>query len=415
MIASQFFTTINFKIFLNTLFLLTFYLPHLRFWKDTEKLEQELKKYLNTENSRIYSFYNGRSALFHALKQLNLNSKDEVLVSWYTCVSVVNAILQAWWKPVYVDIDKDSLNMSIKDIEQKITSNTKVLIVQHTFWNPVNMPEIMKIAKKYNLIVIEDCAHALWASINNKKVWTFWDMSIFSTWRDKVISSVTWWFLLINNKNIKFKEPKLIPVSRKLAISNLMYNIIAYIAWKTYDIKLWKVIMYISRKFDIIPPILTSSEKACNFDNFYYQLPNSLAYLARKELKKIDIINQHRIKIANLYNKELKFNKIKDLNFAQNIYFNYPIIVNNIDKIMTTFRQYNIYLWNYWSWWNIVPHGTKLENCMYKKWTCPVAENIVKNILTLPTHFQVSLKQAEKICKIFEKDFSNLWQKKDNK
>ena len=403
MIASQFFTTINFKTFLNTLFLLTFYLPHLRYWNDIENLENELKNYLNAENSRIYSFYNGRSALFHALRQLNLDKKDEVLVSWYTCVSVVNAVLHAWWKTVYVDIDKDSLNMSIKDIEKKITNNTKVLIIQHTFWNPANITEIMKIAKKNNLIVIEDCAHAIWASINNKKIWTFWDMSIFSTWRDKVISSVTWWFLLINNKNINFKKPKLIPVSRKLAISNLMYNIVAYIAWKTYDIKLWKVIMYIARKFDIIPPILTPSEKACNFDNFYYQFPNSLAYLARKELKKIDIINQHRIKIANFYNKNLNFNKITLINFAQNIYFNYPIFVDNIDKVLLKFRKHNIYLWNYWSWKNIVPYKTNLQNCMYKKWTCPVAENIVKKILTLPTHFQLSSKQANTIYKICEK------------
>ena len=403
MIASQFFTTINFKTFLNTLFLLTFYLPHLRYWNDIENLENELKNYLNAENSRIYSFYNGRSALFHALRQLNLDEKDEVLVSWYTCVSVVNAVLHAWWKTVYVDIDKDSLNMSIKDIEKKITNNTKVLIIQHTFWNPANITEIMKIAKKNNLIVIEDCAHAIWASINNKKIWTFWDMSIFSTWRDKVISSVTWWFLLINNKNINFKKPKLIPVSRKLAISNLMYNIVAYIAWKTYDIKLWKVIMYISRKFDIIPPILTPSEKSCNFDNFYYQLPNSLTYLARKKLKKIDIINQHRIKIANFYNKKLNFNKIISINFAQNIYFNYPIFVDNIDKVLSKFRKHNIYLWNYWSWENIVPYKTNLQNCMYKKWTCLVAEDIAKKILTLPTHFQVSLKQTEKICQIFEK------------
>jgi len=102
--------------------------------------------------------------------------------------------------------------------------------------------------------------------------------------------------------------------------------------------------MYISRKFDIIPPILTPSEKSCNFDNFYYQLPNSLTYLARKKLKKIDIINQHRIKIANFYNKKLNFNKIISINFAQNIYFNYPIFVDNIDKVLSKFRKHNIYL-----------------------------------------------------------------------
>lgn len=402
MIGAQFFTTINFKIFLRTIFLLSFYLPYLRFWKETEKLEKELKKYLWAEKSRIFSFYNGRSALFHALKQLNLDKESEILVSWYTCVSVVNSIIQSGLKPIYIDIDKDSLNMSIYDLEKKITPKSKVLIVQHTFWNPANMLEVIKIAKKYNLIIIEDCAHALWAEINWKKVWTFWDMSIFSTWRDKVISSVTWWFLLINNKNIKFKKPKLKPVSRKLALSNLLYNIIAYISWKTYDIKLWKLIMYFSRKFNIIPPILTPNEKACHFNNFYYQLPNSLAYLARKELKIIEKINNHRIKISNFYKENLNLPTVKTLDNAKNIYFWYPIFIDNIDKIVLKFRKYNIYLWNYWSGENIVPYWTNLENCLYKKWTCPVAEEISKKILILPNHFQINLKQAKKICKILK-------------
>jgi len=400
MISAQFFTTINLKIFLRTLFLLTFYMPFLRFWKDIEKFEEELKYYLCTKNKRVYSFYNWRSALFHFCKQLNLNKDSEILISWYTCVSVVNAVIQAWLKPVYIDIDKETLNMSINDLESKITKKTKVLVVQHTFWNPANMFKILEIAKKNNLIVIEDCAHALWAEINWKKVWTFGDASIFSTWRDKVISSVTWWFLLINNENINFKMPKLYPVSKKLAISNLIYNIIAYISWKTYDIKIWKILMYLSRKFNIIPEILTKSEKACNFNNFYYQLPNSLAYLARKELKNIDKINYHRINVANFYINNIEIPTIKTLKNWKNIYFWYPIFIDNIDKILSKFKKYNIYFWVYWSNQNIVPNGTNLEKCIYEKWTCPNAEDISKKIIIFPNHFQINLKQAKKICNI---------------
>jgi dTDP-4-amino-4,6-dideoxygalactose transaminase len=80
--------------------------------------------------------------------------------------------------------------------------------------------------------------------------------------------------------------------------------------------------MYLSTKFKLIPPILTPNEKACNFQNLFYQLPNSLAYLARKQLKLVDKINNHRIKLANIYKQELKnFQFPKEEKKAKNIYF----------------------------------------------------------------------------------------------
>jgi len=382
MIGAQFFTTINFNIFVDTLKLLTYKLPYLRFWNEQEKLEIELKEYLNATDSKIYTFYNGRSALYYWLKSLNLKKWSKVVVSSYTCVSVVNAILQAWLEPVYVDIDQRTLNISIDDLKKKLSSDIKVMIVQHTFWNPADMINIMEIAEHYDLFIIEDCAHSLGAEIWWKKVWTFWDMAIFSTGRDKVISSVTWWFLLVNNDEIKFNKPKLIPVSRKLALQNLMYNILAYFAWKTYDIKLWKV---------------------------NYQLPNSLAYLARKQLKLVDKINFHRIKLANIYQKELKqidyIQTIKSEKFAKNIYFGFPIICSTkerLENIVKKWKQNNVYFWIFWTGDNIVPKWTNLENCKYKKWTCPISEDISSKILILPDHFQVDEKQIRKIINLLK-------------
>ena len=406
MLSAQFFTTINFSIFLDTLKLLTYKLPYLRFGNEQEKLEIELKQYLNAEHSQIHSFYNWRSALYHGLKSLNFSNDTEVLLSWYTCVSVVNAVVQAGLKPVYVDID-ESLNMDIQDAEKKLSKNTKVVIVQHTFWNPANMQKWTEWAEKYDLVLIEDCAHALWAEIWWKKVWTFGDMAIFSTWRDKVISSVTWWFLLINHEKYFIEKPKLIPVSRKLALQNLMYNIIAYLAWKSYDIKLWKVLMYLANKFKLIPPILTPNEKACNFQNFYYQLPNSLAYLARKQLKKIDKINNHRIKLAKIYKEKLKnIDFQKEESFSKNIYFWFPIILESkekLEQIVKKWRKQNIYFWIYWSWQNIVPSGTNFEKCEYKKWICPKAEDLSSRILILPNHFQIKEKDVKKVVDIIKK------------
>ena len=401
MIWAQFFTTINFSTFLDTIKLLTYKLPYLRYGLEQEKLEQELKNYLNANDSQLHTFYNGRSALYYALKQLKWDNHTEILVSAYTCVSVVNTIIQAWYKPVYVDID-ESLNINIEDIKQKITTNTKAIIVQHTFWNPADMYRFSNFAQSNDLVLIEDCAHALWAELWNKKLGTFGDMAIFSTWRDKVISSVTWWFLLINNPDFFTDKPKLIPVSRKLAIQNLLYNIIAYLSWKTYDIFLWKLIMYMANKLKLIPPILTPNEKACNFDIFYYKLPNSLAYLARRQLRQLDKINKHRQKLAKDYKLKLKwkYEFVKELEHSKNIYFWFPILLDEekLIKIVEKAKKKNIYLWIYWTGQNIVPLGSNLEKCLYVKGTCPNAEKLSKKVLILPNHFQV--KKIDKILYI---------------
>jgi len=185
-IITEFFTTVNFSIFLNTLKLLTYKLPSLRFWEDISLFEKELLTFLNAKQSKITSFYNWRSAIYHCLKIIWVKKNDEIIVSGYTCISVSNAVLQSWAKIVYSDIEKETLWLDLKQLKKNINSNTKVIIVQHTFWKPSKIKEIIKLVKEKNILVIEDCAHSLGSEIENKKLWTFWDFAIFSTWRDKL-------------------------------------------------------------------------------------------------------------------------------------------------------------------------------------------------------------------------------------
>jgi len=480
MISAQFFTTLNGKIFLDTLKMLV--QPwKWKYWLYKDKFAEDFKKYLNAETSEVFLFYNWRSALHHALRlvknnlfleetdlitdnpgiitdnnppkaeitetdnfcdsnqnnlwlskenakssqnlQVSVSSKSpqnpqipKVLIAGYTCVSVVNAVKQAGFKPVYVDID-ESLNMTLDNIKKAYSENTIAVIVQHTFWNPAQIDEIVKWAHNHNLVVIEDCAHALWASVWEKKVGTFGDMAIFSTWRDKVISSVTWWILLVNNTEILNKKSAnpvkilqfLIMPSNKLIFQNLFYNIVGYLAWKTYDIKLWKVLMYLAWKFGLIPKILTKKEKSCNFSIFYYDFPNALAYLAYQQLKIVDKTLQHRKKIAEFYKKELvwlkKLKLPKTEAFYSNIYFWFPVLIEDEklwQKLVDEGKKQGVYFGVYWSGINIVPPGTDLEACGYKKWTCPNAESLSKQVLVLPNHYQVNLKDVEKVVNLIK-------------
>lgn len=405
-LTSDFFTTISFPQALNSLYLLTFWLFKLRKWKEKEKFEKKLTKFLWKKDSKIISFYNWRSALFWALKIIWIEKNDEVILNSYNCVSVSNAVLQTWAKLIYTEIENETLSFDLEKLEKNISKNTKVILLQHTFWKkPKNYEKIISLAKKKKILVIEDLAHSL-----GNKTEILWDFAIFSTWRDKVISSITWGFLLINNKNY-FKEIKNIKKKLKnpkisLVLKNLNYNIFWYFAYKFYDFfSLWKVIIFLSRKLKLITEILSVSEKSCNFIKFNLDFPNSLAYLWLKELKKIESYTKNRKEITSYYYKKLKNKKIKFVfkNIKNYNFFRVPIILESKkekDKLYNFWKQNNILFWKSWSDINIAPIWTDLKKAKYKKWDCPLAEDISEKILTLPNHHFIWKKDRKKILEI---------------
>ena len=138
----------------------------------------------------IFFHYNARSALYHGIRALGIGSWDEIILQAYTCVSVPNAIIATGAKPIYCDIDPDTLNIDPHKIIQLITPKTKAILIQHTFWISADIQSIQTICTDHHLMLIEDVCHALWWTYQWQKLGTFWDIAIFSFGRDKIISSV---------------------------------------------------------------------------------------------------------------------------------------------------------------------------------------------------------------------------------
>lgn len=407
-LIAHFFTTINTQIFLRSVHVLIspYFWFHMRKGKYVEMCEQSFVSYLWTSNSRILSFYNARSALYHGLKMLESNKniwKNEVIVQAYTCVSVINAIIQAGYIPRYVDIDS-TLNIDIATLP--LSEKTRAIIVQHTFGYPADIEQISKICREKNIVLIEDCAHSLGSKISDRKVGTFGDFAIFSTGRDKVISTVTWGFLLLNNQEFFQYIPKvtqnLLDISLWLAFRNVMYNIVAYISNSTYSLlDFGKIFMFLVQKIKLLPAILTLTEKKCNFPHLHFRLPNSLAYLWVKEIDRLDQYLQHRTMISQLYIQELSSLKhislIPQNSENTNNFFWFPVFTDDVEELRNFCKQRNILLGNYWTGQVIVPIGTDTERCLYTLWTCTNAEKLCTQILTLPTHFWITKQDAQRV------------------
>ncbi|MBY0472772.1 DegT/DnrJ/EryC1/StrS family aminotransferase [Patescibacteria group bacterium] len=144
--------------------------------------EEMAAKYVGTKYAVACN--SGSSANLLALTALIASGKvkrgDEVIIPATTFATVASPIVQAGLIPVYVDVDQNSWNLDIKEVEKAIGPKTRVLMPVHTFGNPVDMPAIMKIAKKHKLIVLEDCCEAHGAAIGKKKVGSFGDISTLS-------------------------------------------------------------------------------------------------------------------------------------------------------------------------------------------------------------------------------------------
>jgi perosamine synthetase len=129
---------------------------------------------------RSLAVVNGTNSLVTAIAQFNIQAGDEVLVPPYTFIATVSAVLTNGAMPVFVDIDPVTYQMDPAKIEAKITSRTKAIIPVHILGLPADMDKIMAIAKKHNLIVIEDACQAHLAEIDKKKVGTIGHAGCFS-------------------------------------------------------------------------------------------------------------------------------------------------------------------------------------------------------------------------------------------
>ncbi|MHA1198142.1 MAG: DegT/DnrJ/EryC1/StrS family aminotransferase [Candidatus Heimdallarchaeaceae archaeon] len=151
--------------------------------KHTKMFEEKFSNFTGAKFSIVA--VNGTCALHLAMVALDVGPKDEVITTPFTFIASSNAILFSGAIPIFSDIDKETFNMDPEKIEEKITEKTKAIMPVHIFGNPCDMKAIMDIAEDHNLIVIEDCAQAHGASIDNVHVGNFGQAGCFSFYGTK--------------------------------------------------------------------------------------------------------------------------------------------------------------------------------------------------------------------------------------
>lgn len=171
--------------------------------KQVKNFEDEFSNFLSQEFSPscAVAVSNGTSALYLALASFDIGFGDEVILPTYTCSAVLNAVFMTGAKPVLVDIDSRNLNISFSETVKKINKKTKAIIITHTFGYPVDLDNFLNLG----IPVIEDCAQALGSKLCNRYVGTFGDISTFSFYASKVLTTGNGGMVFSKNKKLLAK------------------------------------------------------------------------------------------------------------------------------------------------------------------------------------------------------------------
>jgi perosamine synthetase len=366
------------------------------------KLEQWFTQFLGVPQAK--TFISGRTALYAILKSLQLEKGSEVLLQAYTCVAVPDPVLWAQLKPIYVDCDK-TLTMSPADLERKITPRSKVLIIQHTFGQSADLEKLLAIAKRHNLFVVEDCAHALGASVNGKRLGSYGDAAFFSFGRDKVLSSVFGGVAVTRNNEFgrrlaAFHASLEYPRKRWIA-QQLMHPFVLLAAKRWYDtLAIGKILLEAAKRLGIISKAVYGAEKIGKAPAFvFHKMPHAMALLAFLQCEKLERFNAHRRELAAWYDGHLwhlegaaKQERVD----GGGIFLRYAVFDKHAQDMIAYARSKKIELGD-WYTTAIAPAGVRYDLIGYQKGSCPVAEELSKVTLNLPTHIGITAADASYI------------------
>lgn len=374
--------------------------------KEISKLEQEFKQYSGAKYA--FSFNSGRSAFSAILDALNLNKGDEILLQAFTCNAVPNPIIWSGLKPVYVDCDEKTFNIDVEDLKRKITPESRVMVVQHTFGLPAKMDEVLEICRQNNLILIEDCAHSLGATYRGKLVGTFGKIAFFSFSRDKVISSVYGGMVITDDDGLaeklrEYQEKAGFP-SRGWIFQQLLHPVLLnWLILPTYKV-LGKYFLVLFQWLRILSKAVHWKEKRgrkpCYFPK---RLANALAILALNQFKKLERFNEHRRETAGFYRQELFNTKYQMQDVEEgNIFLRFPVKHKEAKEIIKQAWGRNLLIGD-WYTSPIAPDDTRLDKMQYISGSCPRAESLSEKTLNLPTHINISKREAQKITDFLKK------------
>lgn len=356
-----------------------------------------------------FLFGSNRDGILAILRAIKEPERDEVIIQGYTCVVLPNAIHAAGMKPVYADIEKETLNLSVETIKSVLTPRTRAVIVQHTFGIAADTHALRALCDEHKIALIEDCAHVMPDSDGPSEIAGLGDVIVFSFGRDKAISGVAGGAVICSKKEwndqLQKAEQSAVHFSKWTIMRFLEYPRIYAFCRPLYGIWIGKALLALAKKLRLLVPILTTEEKDGKADPLLHKIPNACAALALDQLRRLKQINDHRRMLTDRYLEacaEHGWPVLHGIN-AHTPLQKFPIFFADAKGVRRKLRSKNIHLDDGWCGCVVCPWSAREESSGYQRGGDPHAEEACEEILSLPTHPGITKADAEKLIKNLKK------------
>lgn len=330
-----------------------------------ERFEQDFAQYIGVPHAVAVS--SGTAGLHLCIRALEIGEGDEVIVPSFTFIAAANAIRYERATPVFADIDPLTLNMDPAKIEAAITPKTRAILVVHTFGRPAEMAEILNIARRHSLLVIEDACEAIGAEYHGRKVGSFGDAAVFAFYPNKQITTGEGGMIVTRGAHL---------AARMKALRNQGRN-------ETDD---W----------------LQHSELGYN-----YRLSEINCALGVEQLKRIEFILEKREAVARAYHQRLSARRglilpAMELPNGRLSWFVYVVRLHeeftHRDQVMQRLIAAGIGCGRYFAPIHMQPS--------YAAWRLaghlPATESVASRTIALPFFNRLRAEQIERVCDVLE-------------
>jgi len=358
-----------------------------------------------------FVYFRGRVALYAILQAIGIKKGDEVITQAFTCIAVPEAIIVAGAKPVYVDIEFNSVNMDANSLFKKISSKTKAIVVQHTYGIPADMDNIIKIAEEKKIPIIEDCCHSFASTYKGKVVGTFGIGSFYSfEWGKPIIAGIGG-SAIINDSTLqkrlkdnykKYQLPSWIN-QLQLRLQYNVYNLLYSPSRYWFGRYLFHKMTSLGIAKGNYNPIQEGEHK---LQDYYLRMSDYHKKLLDKQINKIERLINHSKWVTSQYQTQIKSTTVSHLKIYDKcniIFAHYPLITNNKQRFLEKAQESNIEIAE---WYSTPIHPIKSNKWTlinYKKGSCPNAEMMCTKIVTLPTNKKVTRSVINNIVNFLNK------------
>ena len=365
-----------------------------------------------------FFYMRGRVALSRLLLGLNILPGDKVAIQAFTCVAVPEALKAIGAIPVYVDVEKDSVNMSHKKLTNLLQKNEiKAVVVQHTFGIPANINKISEICDQREIPIIEDCCHSINSLFQEKYLGDWSKASFYSfEWGKPIVAGIGG-AVKVNDKKLQSFLLKDYLNMESVGLIENIKQLIQLITFKIFYRP--SLYWYLKDGFQLFSKLglaTANFEKKNKYsiDNVSKDFVKKMSFINRMQLlismKKLDRELQHRKKISTLYETEFSADDLKRLNISkpsENVdisYSRFPILVKNKESILVAAKKDKVEIASFFDTPIHPLSNNELHLVDYEVGSCPNSEDLCKQLISFPVNSKVDINTVKNFAKYINRE-----------